>query len=207
MAAIGFRSSCFLRIRFGGCLFDIWMMSERRQPRRFRLHGSWKYSRLTSLSAGCLMAITAIADEQHVARHVRSRLLQRQNGNVVGCFPQAFELRAATATREAETYLSASWLEFFVGDRATKLRQTLLEMRNYLEVKAKDALAIANVGKIKEVGRVRNTRLRVLHEPAPPLAPAYAAIRGLRRDDTEILGLLAAEAVADMVEIAAIDQK
>jgi hypothetical protein len=151
------------------------------------------------------MAVNPIDNDEHVARHVRGRLVQRDGGRVLGCFPQAFELRPATPTRQAESYLSASWLEYFAGDRIVQLRATLAEMRSYpLDIRAKDALAVANVGRIKEAGQTRDMNLRVLHEPRLPNAPAYAAIRGLRRDDAEILVLLTAAEVAETVEVASI---
>jgi hypothetical protein len=150
------------------------------------------------------LATNPIDDKHHVARHVRARLVLRQNGKAVACFPQAFELRPATPTREAETYLSASWFEFFDGDWEARLKATLAEISGYLSVKPKDALAIANVGNIKEVGANRGAKLRVLHEPDPPLMPAYAAIRGVRSDDAELIELLAAEAFAETVEVSSI---
>jgi hypothetical protein len=144
------------------------------------------------------MAVKLIPDEHHVVRHVPKNRLMRDGGKVTGCFPEAFKLRPN------EDYLSCSWFEFFEGDRERRLRQTLIEIRGYLTVKSKDALAIALVGRFKELGTVRSQKIRVLHEPDPPRAPAYSTVRGLQRDDMELLQLLASEAVAETVEVLAI---
>jgi len=142
-----------------------------------------------------------IPDEHHVARHVPKRLRGRQSGQDF-VFPQAFSLREAINEREQERFLSMSWLEFFNGSHEEKLRQTVQEMRGYpRDLKPKDALALLIVGKIKELGGQRGQRLRVLHEPELPGKPAYSAIRGMKRDDTELLALIAADAVAEIVEI------
>lgn len=66
------------------------------------------------------------------------------------------------------------------------------------EIKTKDALAVMNVGRILEAGQARSVRLRVLHEPNTD-NPAYAAIRGVPRDDNDLLDALATEAVVNVV--------
>lgn len=153
-------------------------------------------------SIGSRMAVKPIPDDQHVARHVKKRPVDPEKHL---CFPQAFALRPATEGRPAETYLSSSWLEFFPGDLRARLKATLAQIRGYpFTVKAKDVLAIGNVRVIKGAGESVGTRLRVLHEPDPPSKTAYAAIRGMRQDDSEICELLAAAAFAEVVVVSAI---
>jgi hypothetical protein len=152
------------------------------------------------------MAVRPIPDPDHVARHVPARLVQRDNGVAIACFPQAFELRAATGARPAETYLSATWLEFYRLPPAKRLSEARREVGGYRELKRRDAFAVANVGSIRKLGSVRDAKLRVMHEPKDH-APAYAAIRGISRDDSELLNLLAAEAVSEIMDIASIDRE
>ena len=146
------------------------------------------------------MAPQPLPDEHHIARHVRGTLVQRVNGKVVGCFPDAFKLRDATDIRPAETYLSACWLEWHQQDCEPGISSVAQEISSSRTLKARDALAIVSVKKLKEVGSSRGQRLRVLHEPSVA-SPSYTAVRGMNREDQELLQLIAAEAVAETVNL------
>ncbi len=147
------------------------------------------------------MAVRAIDDSHHVARHVKSRLVERKDGKIVGCFPQAFRLREAneSPTKRPEEYLSVSWLEFFTGARLDQVREVVRELRRKRTVKDVDVITLGNVQKIKIVGSMRSMKLRVLHEQE---SSSYSAIRGLKREDAEVLTLLAAEAFLEHFEVA-----
>ena len=121
--------------------------------------------------------------DDHVVRHVKSTLLIRNNADeVVGCFPQAFELRAD------ETSLSVSWLEFYRGSRDQRLGQ--VRQNSDREIRRKDALAVGNVGRMQDVCGQFGVRLRVVHEPTDR-NPAHSAVRQFPRDNLELLALIA----------------
>lgn len=148
------------------------------------------------------MPIRPIPDADHFVRHIPGRLVNRRNGVVVGCFPQAYELRSG------EDYLSGSWLEHFNPPRETQLSGVLLEVKGYPRaIKRRDAFGVSQVARLKECGAQRSMRLRVLHEPstANPVAPAYAALRGIRREDQDICGLLAAALVTRAIDVTDIE--
>jgi len=115
-------------------------------------------------------------------------------------------LRPATATEPAEDYLSATWLEYFDQKVGPRIKQVVQVMRNCaLKLTAKTGLAVANVGKIQDCGTQCGVKIRVLNEPDLPKNPAYAAIRGLRREDQELLEMLAADAVVETVMVSIVD--
>jgi hypothetical protein len=124
--------------------------------------------------SGCSkMAIKYLPDEDHVVRHVNSQLLIRDDGGrVIGCFPHAFELR------RTETYLSASWLEFFIGSRREKTFAVVAAVAAARTVKPSHGFAFGNVGEVKDACGLFGLRIRVIHEPAKNNPnPAYTAIR------------------------------
>jgi hypothetical protein len=144
------------------------------------------------------MAVTPVRDDHHVVRHCKKRLTIRQAGQIVGVFPEAFQLRPATETREQETYLSAVYFEFFDGDNATRLISCCAAFE--MQILPKDCLMRLCVGTIKEQGRKRQRSLRVTHEPYQANL-AYAAIRGLPTSgDPELEHLLATVAVLELTE-------
>jgi hypothetical protein len=154
-----------------------------------------------ALTSGFGMSAKDLESEHHFARQCASTKLIRKNGAVVGPFPQAFALRDATADRPAETTLSGIWLENFPGSRMEQLAAARDELTAAgRTVRPKDALAVLNVGDVIAAGSQRSMKLRVLHEPMPT-SPSYAVIRGMMRDDTGILDLLADLARCETVEI------
>lgn len=139
------------------------------------------------------MAKKSLPDDNHVVRHISSNLLERDaDDRVVGCFPQAFELR------QSETYLSASWLEFFDGSKDERLKSTAAAFAKMRAVRPRHGLATGNVGTVREACADFGQRVRILHEPNEN--PAHSAVRNYKSDDLELLELLAAEAWSDVVE-------
>ena len=139
------------------------------------------------------MATKYLPDADHVVRHIGSQLLERDgNDRLIGCFPQAFELRPD------EKYLSASWLEFFNGTRQERLERTAQACAKLRTVRPKHGFVIGNVGVVKEACASFNQKIRVIHEPNDN--PAYTAIRNYKSDDLELLELLASDAWSDVVE-------
>jgi hypothetical protein len=142
------------------------------------------------------MAIKYLPDADHVVRHINSQLLIRDRNDVVtGCFPQAFELRPS------ETYLSASWLEFFPGKADERRRAVVAACAQARSVKPRHGFAFGNVGQVKGACADFGLKIRVIHEPAKTNPnPAYTAIRNFRSDDMELLELLANDAWSEVVE-------
>ena len=138
-------------------------------------------------------------DTDHVVRHINSQLLIRdeaeQTKPVIGCFPQAFELRPA------EQYLSASWLEFFPGSKHDRIVSVVGGVAKARTVKPSHGFALGNVAKVKRACASFGLRIRVIHEPNKSNPnPAYTAIRNYRSDDIELLELLASEAWSEVIE-------
>ncbi len=144
--------------------------------------------------------------DHHFLKHCKNSQLIRENGAIIGVWPEAFELRAADAKfPEEEKWLSGQYYEFLDGTHQEKLCACCHFI--HIEMKKKDALCRMNIGKIKEQGQKRSKSLRVQHQP-DPLSPAYAGLHGLPKasesKDDELLSLLAKLAVVDFTEISAI---
>ena len=143
------------------------------------------------------MAIKYLPDEDHVVRHVNSQLLIRDpaSDRVTGCFPQAFQLKPD------ETYLSASWLEFFRGTPQERKAAVIAAVASARTVKPRHGFAFGNVGEVKEACATFSMKIRVIHEPAKTNPnPAYTAVRGYRSDELELLELLAGDAWSEVEE-------
>lgn len=88
-----------------------------------------------------------LASEHHIVRHCGHQKVEWVDGRVAGVFPQAFELRS-----EDEGYLSASWLEYFSGERAQQLRNTIAVMRaSGRKIGANSALVELSSGRVRPV--------------------------------------------------------
>jgi hypothetical protein len=143
------------------------------------------------------MAIKYLPDKDHVVRHVNSQLLIRDDatGNVIGCFPQAFQLK------QDEKYLSASWLEFFPGAKGQQVASVIAAMAAARTVKPSHGFALGIVGEVKDACSSFGLKIRVIHEPAKSNPnPAYTAIRNYKSDELELLQLLAGDAWSEVIE-------
>jgi hypothetical protein len=139
------------------------------------------------------MATKSLPETDHIVRHVPFKLLDDQGLPL----PQAFELRPN------ERYLSASWLEFFAGDRAAELAGCATLMSHYRQIKPHDALAVGNVGEIKDACAEFDQKIRVVSEQdSDNLNLAYVAVRQVRTDNLELLELLAQDVWSDVTSAA-----
>jgi hypothetical protein len=146
------------------------------------------------------MPVEKIDDAHHVVRHCRARHVERDDtAGICEVFPEAMALRPG------ETYLSASYYEYFSGSRNERLRAVLTSLKSRYTVKPKDAMVVMNAGKIRKCGDERSLRLRVLHEPAAGKMD-YAAIRGIPADeDAQLSAMLCALAVRDITLVSDIN--
>jgi hypothetical protein len=133
---------------------------------------------------------SSLNDNHHLVRHIRESEIDDQEGRLLA-FPQAFALRPN------ETYLSNGWLEFFDGTTAEQLNGVAAMMSATRRVKAHHALAIGQVGSIRDACLSFDQKIRVLHEPFPENM-AYATIRRISTDESQLLELLAQEAWSDV---------
>lgn len=145
------------------------------------------------------MSVINLPDADDVVRHVRKRLLRRdEDGNVLGALPEAFQLR------EAEEYLSITWLQHFSSDYEIGLIAAAQAITNQLGVKKGDAFTTGCVGKVKELCKQRDIRVRILHEGKNKKNPGYSSLRGLPRDNLDLLMLLAEDVFRDTRPAAAV---
>jgi hypothetical protein len=142
------------------------------------------------------MSITYLDDLHHVVRYVPwARLRKDEDMNVIGVLGQAFRLRPV------DDYLSATWAEFFPGDRAVCICSAVNAIRaSKIEVKTKSGFAIGNVGAIKEVCRndPNKHRIRIIHEKEAD-NDAHSALRGWPKDNEPLLDLLAEDVWGEYV--------
>jgi hypothetical protein len=124
---------------------------------------------------------------------VKARLVRRDEDTdaPIGFLPQAFELK------DGESYLSASWVEFFPGSLDESTAATLDEFGGVLEIRKKDLFARGVVANIKETCRAARLRIRVTHEGDD--YPSHSAVRQMQGASLQLLELLAAQAWAEVV--------
>jgi hypothetical protein len=113
--------------------------------------------------------------------------------HVIGCFPQAFELRPG------EHYLSASWLEYFDGVDTACLAGIVRAISETRTIRPRHGLAVGLVSKIKEACSDFGSRVRIVSEPKKG-NPSYTTVRGYRSDEIELLELLAQDAWSQVYE-------
>jgi hypothetical protein len=141
------------------------------------------------------MTTKYLPDADHVVRHLNSQLLIREGDQVIGCFPQAFELKTG------EKYLSAAWLEFFPGTVEERKSTVVAAYAAARTVRPSHGFAFGNVGQVKNACASYGLKIRVIHEPSKTNPnPAYTAIRNYKSDDIELLQLLASDAWSEVVE-------
>lgn len=133
-----------------------------------------------------------VPDDSHVVRFVRKRQLRRdEEGNVLGILPQALELR------DAEAYLSVTWVEHFDPQYEQGLIQAAEAIRRQLKVKRNDGFSTTEVRALRDVCESYDEKVRVLHEPVNPENTGHVAIRRFPRDNLALLDLLASQAFVD----------
>lgn len=136
--------------------------------------------------------------DHHILRRVSwARLRRDADGEVIGCLPQAFELR------ENEQDLSANWLEYHDGvTHAARIGQCVVELRSAslrggTKIGPKCGFAVACVRKAKEVCGGLRKQVRIVY--APSHIASHAVIKNLPRDDASLLDAFATEAFTEMV--------
>jgi hypothetical protein len=146
-----------------------------------------------------------IPSADHVLRYVaRNRCRTDGNGNIIGCLPIAFEHRPASGNREAEEYLSVTWVEHFAGVPQAQIVAAVQAFRQaYFQDQAKgaganSAFAKANVGQIHSVCETQRAKIRIVHHPSAQ-NPGHAAMRQVPRDNIDLLAILADEVFVDMI--------
>jgi hypothetical protein len=133
---------------------------------------------------------SSLDDNHHLVRHIRESEIDDQEGRLLA-FPQAFALRPR------ETYLSNGWLEFFDSATDTQLSGVAAMMSKTRAVKAHHALATGRVGDIRDACLSFDQKVRILHEPFEDNL-AYAVVRRINTDESQLLELLAQEAWSDV---------
>ena len=137
-----------------------------------------------------------VPNADHIARYCNHQRVIRDplSDEIVGIYPQAFELREKLKDKSPETYLSASWLEFFRRDAGLdhQFKAALTALRaKHSGVKLRAAFARLNVGRILEIGAERGHNLRV-RDRSTSSDPGYASIDNtpLNNSDIELLAVL-----------------
>jgi hypothetical protein len=136
------------------------------------------------------MVTKSLPDTDHIVRHVPSKLLD-ETGKPL---PQAYELRPS------ETYLSASWSEYFQGSLADRLAGCASMMSHYRTLKPRDALSVGNIGEIKDAFGEYNQKIRIVseHDGLKGLNLAYSAVRQVQTENLDLLELLAQDVWNDV---------
>jgi hypothetical protein len=132
--------------------------------------------------------------EHHVVRYVPwSKLRKDEDDRVIGLLGVAFKLRSD------EKFLSTTWLEYFAGPRAAKIRAAVHAIRaSKLKPGGKSGFAIGNIGTIIGACAERRYKIRIVHEPQDD-NKAHASVRQFPPEDLELLELLAADAWSELV--------
>jgi hypothetical protein len=143
------------------------------------------------------MSTVYLPEPDHCVRYVPwARLRKDEHDNVIGILGAAFRLR------DDETYLSATWVEFFPGpDHRYQLEAAVRAIRaSKISVRPKSGFAVGCVSEIKKacINDPKQHKLRIIHE-AETDNPAHAALRGWPRDNDDLLNLLAEKVWCDPV--------
>jgi hypothetical protein len=144
-------------------------------------------------------SIRQISDGHSIARYAGySKLRRDRDGNAIGVLYSAFELRPATATRAAETYLSSAWLDSFPGARNAQLKAMVVAYDPHpLVIKPSGAFAIGKAGEIKAACSSFKQSIRIVNSPRPNLA-CYVEVRQFNSNERDLLDLLADEVWSDI---------
>jgi hypothetical protein len=117
-----------------------------------------------------------MADDQHVVRHCKKRLVIFKNGQAVGFHPELLELRPPTKDRGQETYASVTHYEFYQGNHLARMKACCQATPTVK--KPKDRMVRLNAGCLKRHGTYGAYKVRVLHMPKAT-RKSYAGVHGL----------------------------
>jgi hypothetical protein len=142
------------------------------------------------------MPLNYVPNEHHVIRYVPwARLRKDEHENVLGVLGAAFKLR------DTETYLSATWAEFFPGPYGDCVAAAIRTIRkSRIKVGGRSGFAVGNVQRVKDTCLTdkQKYKIRVIHEPEDDNT-AHAALLGWPRDNDPLLELLAEDAWAETI--------
>jgi hypothetical protein len=143
---------------------------------------------------GSQVANAKISEEHSLLRYVPwGRLRKDADETVLGVLPGAFALRPG------EEYLSATWIEYFAGNKPAQVALAVKAVRaSNLTVKTKSGFAIGVVKEIVSGCECIKIRIRILHEEAPD-NPAHAAVRRWPNDNDDLFALMADERWNELV--------
>lgn len=139
------------------------------------------------------MAERNIPDEHHVVRHCPKNRTIREGDEVVGVFPQLFELRV----HRNEDYLSSCYYEFFAGTLEERLLRCVEATPR--QIHNRDCMVVINVGETRKIAAQHSAHVRVVHQYDHPVNPAYAKIKGVPFDPSSAILTLLAEAAASNI--------
>ena len=132
-----------------------------------------------------------LPDEDEVMRHVSwARLKKDENLNVYGFLPSAFDDPQGC---------SVNWLQYFEGDRETKITRSVEMFRATRNVRPKHAFGIAAVKKIKDVCDEFGVSVKVVYLPEDS-NKSHAEIQRIPSESFELLATLADEAFVTLVK-------
>lgn len=140
------------------------------------------------------MPTTYVPPEHSLVRYVPfTRLRRDDNDNVLGVLAEAFVLRPD------EEYLSATWLEYFDGERQAQIVAAVQTIRSSrLAVKPRSGFAIGNVHGIAAGCGKCGCKIRVCHEPEDD-NQAHTAVRRWPRENRDLFELMADEAWCEVI--------
>lgn len=134
-----------------------------------------------------------LLDVERVVRQIGwAKLRKDAENNVLGPSYNAFILR------DGEEYLSVVWCEYFDGAKDVQRDCAIHQLRNARQVGAKTHYWIAAVGDIKKIMISAGCRPRFIHEPVANIA-SHAAVRRWRDASDDLLELLAADCISELV--------
>jgi hypothetical protein len=148
-----------------------------------------------------------VSPDHHVARYCNPQRVIRDpvTKQVIGVFPQAFELRTA----RKETYVSAYCMETFsADDLKVQFEGVLAALRRKLTVAQAAVLARLHAGLVVEAGVRCSLQIRV-RDRSSGANPGYCGIEGMPPDNTnrELLQLFAAECCKDVRSVEDIEAR
>lgn len=145
------------------------------------------------------MAEQRIPDDHHVVRHCPRGHSIRENGKVTGVYPEFFKLRAEVGlSKTPETYLSASYYEYFGGAADDRMLRCLEATPR--DIADSEAMVRLGVGLMLAQAKATKKKVRVSHI-GNKKNPAYAKITGTGQPgilDEELAALLSAKSIVEI---------
>ena len=132
-----------------------------------------------------------LPDEDEVMRHVSwARLKIDENLHVYGFLPSAFDDPQGC---------SVNWLQYFDGDRESRITRSVEMFRATRDVRSKHAFGIAVVKKVRDVCEEFGATVKVVYLPEEQ-NKAHAEIQRIPSENLELLAALADEAFVTLVK-------